>query len=1125
MSVYRNWGVPGASLLACGLLFTTSAFAGSPESAGVEFFEKHVRPVFVEHCHQCHSAEAEKVKGGLLVDTREALLKGGDSGPRWCRAIPRKVLLIKAIRYNDENLQMPPKGKKLTDEQIKHLEEWVKAGAPDPRGTKAKLADTSRPSEHWAFKPIKMPALPAVKNARWAQSPVDQFIVQKLESRGITPNPSADKRTLIRRATYDLIGLPPSPQEVDEFIKDNSAEAFSKVVDRLLNSPHYGERWGRYWLDVARYADTKGYVFEEERRYPYSFTYRDYVIRSLNEDLPFDQFIVHQIAADLLPLGEDKRALAALGYLTLGRRFLNNQPDIIDDRIDVVTRGFMGLTVTCARCHDHKYDPIPTKDYYSLYGVFASSSEPNDKPLLGKGALPHEYPQYLAEREKRENELKKYREDQETAVRAKLRGRVGEYLLAAHEASTQSDKGKQESLARERKLGPAVLERWMSSLKKWQAETNPIFTPWFAYASIGETNFADKAKELKWESGTANPLVATAFANAPESLKQAAERYTGVFTNIDQQWKELVAKAEKEKSTASGPNASLPTALPDKSAEELRQVLYADNSPLNLNDDEYRRLFDTPVSQKLRALRRKIDELDATHDGAPPKAMALVDNKSPVQSKGFHSRQCQQPGPGSAAAVPRGARRSESQAVREGQWPAGVGQAIASPDNPLTARVIVNRVWMYHFGAPLVRTPSDFGLRSEPPSHPELLDYLAARFIQEGWSLKKLHRLIMLSRAYQQSSEHNAKAAKEDPANQLLWRMNRKRLDFESMRDTFLALGGSVDLAQGGRPVDLTTEPFTARRTVYGFVERQNLPGLFRTFDFASPDTTSPQRFATTVPQQALFLMNSPFVVQQAGKLIARADVQRAATVDDKLAQLHRFVSSARPTKMNWRSRSTSFRASPPTSRPSNHRCGNMAGENLTTKQSAQNHSMRLAHFNSYSWQGGKDLPDPKLGWVLLNAEGGHPGDDQGHAAIRRWVAPRDGVIAVSGELHHPEDKGDGVRARVVSNASGVAGEWTAFKSKTATAVEKLQVKRATSSISSPIAANRFRTIHLAGRQRSNMCHPEGRAPRARLPTNVPSGMRKRISRARPGTKPKSIDPWQKYAQVLLLANEAMFVD
>jgi hypothetical protein len=1122
MADYRNWNLRRASLLAACLLFTARSFGSSPESAGVEFFEKHVRPVFVEHCHQCHSAEAEKVKGGLLVDTRDALLKGGDSGPALVPGDPDKSLLIKAIRYSDENLQMPPKGKKLTDDQIKHLEEWVKIGAPDPRVGKAKIAEAPRASDHWAFKPIKMPALSAVKNSRWVQSPVDNFIVEKLEARSVTPNALADKRTLIRRATYDLIGLPPTPQEVDQFIKDTSTEAFPRLVDRLLNSPHYGERWGRYWLDIARYADTKGYVFEEERRYPYSFTYRDYVIRSLNEDLPFDQFIVHQIAADLLPLGDDKRPLAALGYLTLGRRFLNNQPDIIDDRIDVVTRGFMGLTVTCARCHDHKYDPIPTKDYYSLYGVFASSSEPNDKPLLGKGALPHAYPEYLAEREKRENELKKYRDDQEAFVRAKLRGRVGDYLLAAHEASKLSGNGKQEALARERKLGPAILERWMSSLKKWQAETNPIFTPWFAYTAITETNFADKAKELKWEA--ANPVVAAAFASAPDSLKQAAERYTGIFTNIDQQWKELVAQAEKAKSTASGPNASLPTSLPEKSAEELRQVLYADNSPFNLNDDEYRRLFGTPVSQKLRALRRKIDEVDATHDGAPPKAMALVDNKTPNKPRVFIRGNANNHGPEVPRQFLEVLAGPDRKPFENGSGRLELARAIASPGNPLTARVIVNRVWMYHFGTPLVRTPSDFGLRSEPPSHPELLDYLAARFIQEGWSLKKLHRLIMLSRAYQQSSENNAKAAKEDPANQLFWRMNRKRLDFESMRDTFLALGGSVDLVQGGRPVDLTTEPFTARRTVYGFVERQNLPGLFRTFDFASPDTTSPQRFSTTVPQQALFLMNSPFVVQQAGKLIARPDVQRAATSDDKFAQLHRICFQRAPDKDELLL-AKRFIASQSTNEPAVELPAWQYGWGEFDVKAKRTKSFNaLPHFNSYSWQGGKELPDPKLGWVLLNADGGHPGDDQQHAAIRRWVAPRDGVVAVAGDLHHPEDKGDGVRARVVSNASGVAGEWTAFKSKASTPVERLEVKRG--DFIDFITDCRESVSHDSFSWSPKIRYVSSGGAISASPANERAEWDAKADFAgAPKEKPKSLDAWQKYAQVLLLANETLFVD
>src|SRR3954465_7555995 len=406
----------------------------APDPAGIEFFEKKIRPIFVEHCYECHSADAKKVKGGLLLDTRDGTLKGGDNGPALVPGNPEKSLMIKAVRYTDEDLQMPPKKKKLPAEKIADLEAWVKMGAPDPRIGKLSSIAPSSAKDHWAFKPVPQPEPPRVKNTGRVKTQVDSFILAKLEANRILPNPIADKRTLIRRASFDLLGLPPTPTEVDDFLADQSNEAWAKVVERLLESPHYGERWGRYWLDVARYADTKGYVFEEERRYPYSYTYRDYVIQAFNSGLPYDQFIIQQLAADLLPLGDDKRPLAALGYLTLGRRFLNNQTDIIDDRIDVVSRGMMGLTVVCARCHDHKFDPIPTKDYYSLYGVFASCNEPAEKPLLGTASMPKEYPAYLEERKKREAELKDFRETKRKEILAKLRSEVGDYLLAAHDA-------------------------------------------------------------------------------------------------------------------------------------------------------------------------------------------------------------------------------------------------------------------------------------------------------------------------------------------------------------------------------------------------------------------------------------------------------------------------------------------------------------------------------------------------------------------------------------------------------------------------------------------------------------------------------------------------------------------
>ncbi|HKS38888.1 MAG TPA: PSD1 and planctomycete cytochrome C domain-containing protein, partial [Verrucomicrobiae bacterium] len=887
--------------MASGLVMVARTHAEDPTQEGIEFFEKKIRPILVDNCYKCHAADSEKgPKGGLLLDTRDGLFKGGDTGPAIVPGDAEKSLLIKAVRHRDENLQMPPKNGKLPDEQIADLEAWVKMGAPDPRSKNLETRSSKLATEkHWAFQPVRVPPVPAVRNRRWVQNPIDAFVLAKLEAKGMSPSRQADKRALIRRASYDLTGLPPAPEEVTDFLGDKSPEAFARVVERLLDSPRYGERWARHWLDVARYADTKGYVFEEERRYAYAYTYRDYVIRALNEDLPFDRFIIEQLAADQLELGEDKRALAAMGFLTLGRRFLNNQPDIIDDRIDVVTRGLMGLTVTCARCHDHKYDPIPTSDYYSLYGVFASCSEPSDKPLLGTVSLPKAYDEYAAERKKREDELNHFRETKQQEALTQLRQRAGDYLLAAYDTQRLEDKAKAEGLARERKLDPKTVQKWISKLDEWSKEHHPIFAPWFAFVALPEGEFATRSTELAAKySGNAeaekpiNPLVAEVFAGqAPAMMKEVAERYGKLFADADKQWQEMVEAGKKEE------KAELPAALPDPNREALRQVLYAEGSPANLGSGEFRRVFDVPTSQKVRALQRKVEELDATHPGAPPKGMVLADNAQPNNPRVFVRGNPNNPG----AEVPRQflevVAGSNRKPFEKGSGRLELAQAIASRDNPLTARVIVNRVWLHHFGAGLVRTPSDFGVRSDPPTHPGLLDYLTAWFMDNGWSIKKLHRLIMLSSAYQQSSDDNDRFAQADPDNRLLWKMNRRRLDFESMRDSLLAVSGKLDLTEGGHSVDITTQPFTARRTVYGFVERQNLPGIFRTFDFASPDTTSPQRFATIVPQQALFLMNSPFIIQQARELAARPEVKTCQSSKDTVRALYQVAFQRPPER------------------------------------------------------------------------------------------------------------------------------------------------------------------------------------------------------------------------------------
>jgi mono/diheme cytochrome c family protein len=705
--------------LTLGFVLTGAASAAPPTDAqGVEFFEKHVRPILVSKCQSCHGVKRQQ--GGLRLDSRAALLKGSDNGAVVSPGAPDKSLLVKAIRY-DGDVQMPPKSK-LPDEAIAHLTEWVKRGAPWPDETVKTDAHSQSVAEvrrtHWAFQPVKKPNPPVVTNPDWLKTPLDAFVLAGLEAKGLTPSPAADRRTLIRRLTLDMHGLPPTPDEVAGFENDRSPDAYARLVERLLASPRYGERWGRHWLDVARYADSKGYVFTDERRYPFAYTYRDYVIRAFNEDLPYDQFVLQQVAADQLPLGDDKRPLAALGYLTLGRRFLNNIHDIIDDRIDVTMRGLQAMTVGCARCHDHKFDPIPTRDYYSLYGVFASSIEPKDLPLIGKPEQTAELAAFETELAKRKAEVDKYR--------------------AEHK----------DELAK------------------------------------GNRKFRDG----------------------------------------------------------------------------------------------------------LRALQKKVDQWQVTAPAAPPRAMVLIDKPTAETPVIFLRGNPNNRGPSVPRQYLEVVAGDNRQPFRQGSGRLELARAIADRKNPLTARVLVNRVWLNHFGAGLVRTPSDFGLRGEPPTHPQLLDWLAAAFMDNGWSIKKLHRLILLSNTYQQSNNDDPRLLQMDPENRLLARMNRQRLDFEAMRDSLLAVAGRLNPAMGGRAVELTSAPFTTRRTVYGFIDRQNLPGLFRTFDFASPDTSTPQRYATTVPQQALFLMNSPFVLEQARHFVQRPEVAAQVEADKKIKAMYQLA-------------------------------------------------------------------------------------------------------------------------------------------------------------------------------------------------------------------------------------------
>jgi cytochrome c553 len=675
----------------------------------LQFFETKIRPLLINNCYKCHSRDADKIKGGFLLDTREGMLEGGDDGPSIVPGHPEESHLMEGVRYGDENFQMPA-DKKLPDDQIALLEEWIRRGAPDPRSrtVKGSVAATygGVGKQHWSFLPVAKQAVPAVQDKTWGRSPVDNFVLARLEQDGLHPNPSADKRTLIRRVTFDLIGLPPTEPEIQRFLADDSPDAFAKVVDRLLASPHYGERWARYWLDVVRYADTKGEpVKRTDPRFPHAWTYRDYVIDAFNSDKPYNQFIVEQLAADRLTgrPGSDPSALAAMGFLTLGNQFEGNIHDIVNDQIDVTSKAFLGLTVSCARCHDHKFDPIPQKDYYSLYGIFANSVVPKTLPALHPVQDTPQYQEYrrqLAALQSQQNDL-------QAQFRAERRAAGG-------------------------KLPP------------------------------------DQRREF---------------------LKREA--------NV------------------------------------LREIGDLENSP-----------------------------------GAPACAMEMVDVSQPKDFPVLIRGEAQNFGP----VVPRRFLEVLSSPQRpnyvKGSGRLELAQAIADPKNPLTARVLVNRVWQQHFGAGIVLTPDDLGNASAPPSHPELLDYLARRFVDEGWSIKKLQRLILLTSAYQESSAPNPLGAEIDPDNRLLWRANVRRLDFEEIHDSILAIAGALDSSVGGKSVALGSEGFASRRALYVYIDRRNPPELLTQFDFPNPNVPVGRRYVSIVPQQSLFLMNSPFVIETARRLV-----------------------------------------------------------------------------------------------------------------------------------------------------------------------------------------------------------------------------------------------------------------
>ena len=834
----------------------------APPQKEIDFFESKVRPVLVEHCHSCHGPK--KQSGGLRLDTFEGLSAGADNGPVVVAGKPEASRLIQSVRRGGE-YAMPPKAA-IPAEHVSLLTEWVKRGAIFPKAeTKATKPDAK---SHWAYQPVVDSPLPATPG----RTEIDRFVNEKLAAAKLSPVGLADRRTLIRRLSFDLIGLPPTYEEIEAFVADRDPKAVETVVDRLLASPHFGERWGRHWLDVARYADSKGYVFTEDRNYPYAYTYRDYVIRSFNDDMPYDRFVTEQLAADRMDRKGDDKSLAALGFLTLGRRFLNNPHDIIDDRIDVVTRGLMGLTVGCARCHDHKYDPIPIGDYYSLYGVFASCVEPKDPPLLEPKTKEHLA--FEAELAKKEKAAQDYADKMYAEGLAPFRTAtaVTAYLLAVRDGRDKSPRALDQLLIG-RKLRQEVYNRWKAYLSDRGRQRDDVFAPWVAFDNLAPSDFAELAPAMMAGLAEAgldlHPALVKAFdAVPPKTMADVATVYGQVL--------EAGAKANDKR---------------------LRDVLYGTDGPPSLPiPADADKVVAIDVKRGYRLLRNDAQKFRATSPAAPARAMALLDKDTPTQPVVFLRGNPANRGPNVPRQFPAVVSGPDRKPFANGSGRLELAKAIVDPKNPLTARVYVNRVWGHLFGEGLVRTPSDFGVRSDPPTHPALLDWLATRFVADGMKTKSLIRRVVLSDAYQRRSDPPAEAATRDPANMLLANQSKKRHDFETLRDSILAAAGSLDGSTYGRSVDLFATPFTTRRTLYGSIDRQNLPGTLRAFDFASPDQHVPQRFETTVPQQALYLMNAPFVVAQAKSLAARPAVVQAIGADAKVETLFRLTLGRSPT-------------------------------------------------------------------------------------------------------------------------------------------------------------------------------------------------------------------------------------
>ena len=901
-----------AIMSAC-VLLTIAAVARAEDKPltpeQIEFFESKIRPVLVTHCYECHSAKSQPLQGSLRLDTEQALRKGGETGASLDLEKPADSLLLQALQYDGP--EMPPTGK-LPDPILADFKKWVEMGAPDPRietessATSPLIQNTVRAKSHWAFQPVHPPAMPEVKAKDWSNTPIDALILAKLERKSLTPSPVAERRTLLRRWMTDLVGLPPTLAEIENFEQDSTPDAAERVVDKLLSSPRYGERWGRHWLDVARYADTKDGVlmYGDDRIRPYAYTYRDYVIRAMNEDIPFGQFVEDQLAADQIEPAVEPWRLGAMGFLTLGRMFDNNVPDQIDDKIDTVTRGFLGLTTACARCHDHKYDPISQADYYSLYGVFASSEAPLVAPRTDPTSTTPEGKQFDDQLEAKRAEINKFRDDQYALLMEESRRRTPDYLsLVMTTKADINETGIFFLSLRPEDLRPPITFRWRRFIEDRIKASDTFFSSLHDLMAIPDDKFAEESPSVikRWlehprgtAAGEINPRLADALtAASPKTRADAARLFGEVIQKAFEDAKNAPPTAAGVSNGATAESLALAQAR-----DQLASILNGPESPASYPRARTQYLMSREPKDQFGGKINELDKMAVQSPHAPARAMILQDSEQLYDPKIFVRGNPSVPG----APVPRQflavLSPADRQPFSQGSGRLDLAKAINNPANPVTRRVIVNRLWMHHFGEPLIDSPSDVGLRTASPIHLDVVDTLAKELIDHDDSLKSLHRLIVTSSMYQQQSIDRTDCRPVDTDNKLYWRVHRKRLDLETMRDSMLSVSGDLDDTMFGRPVDIVTKPDVRRRTVYGLVDRQSLPGFYRAFDFASPDQSAERRPHTTVPQQALYSLNSPFIHEQAKCLTAKPEFATSADIPAKVRTLYRLTFGRDPSKV-----------------------------------------------------------------------------------------------------------------------------------------------------------------------------------------------------------------------------------